>query len=1040
MIIKHSGFDGSEVMREMERLEAKKNPDAVWKPEPIAKKASSFKSKDPLHNMIMLVGKLRDAGRVEEADRLMTKMAAYQKTAEDIHLYHAIDGGGEDLLDFAYPNDAEVAEAEEELGKIHTPQNAHKRIVDIVQKQPTGKYASPTETLLQSIASDLGIEKKADANVFLYKESVITLKSEIPDVEDGPKFELKYSGDMWYIDLSFGVMTKERVLSLNMLVGRGKPSAITFGKKWGFFKKTLNNSNFKEEVMSGAFSRGRLCEYLKEQVQKANDSLDAIYQIPHNVINELESLNPETQAGEVDKLLSRLENQNDCGWIIQNMTLATIGYSKSMFDKALSITRNLAAPFVEKHKQQEAERKAKLQEALNKAKLRMLAAKNKYDEASKLAEGWPAAQKYCRDMSTAISKYPTKPMDAATWAKTTNSTAFSAKSDQEALVKFEADAEKILARVKNWRKSASAKVTIKKNAQSGADAVPPPPKKKPQGRPAQRRGGGSGSGATSYDKWLDSVTKWQKEQDRIGSDWYKSVQALQALLVNIGETSVLDQIKKTITKKDAAKGKAFRVEEVQSDIRNTGWQQYKGAYREDGKWGPATSKSILEVKKILDLLGEDSSALDVPKSGVLGAASDTKQEKDSWGAQAQKIRQKILAFTNKYRITGLGGAAAAGTAASADTVFDRLPEKPLHVTGYIPTETGPIVLRGQNLANLKSFNSWLIGNRLVPIDQTGSFRMKVREWLVSVFDNLKKRSRHLQSEATKLKDEAKQSVANEYLNAVMALEQQFQDAVAKWLPKELAKQKKKKGQESWSLNDVASMVKVSLLELFNVDRSGAGAGAGAGASSKPGQSGEPATGTQGRTGPVNLTEEQEQNYFPIGYNIYPQSWRDQGWSGRLQIYGNSVAGNPLIEYVSFRVNVNDVRSAYDVDKAMATMMKPGPEVSLQQKLRFLNRVGARLPSGMDPRDLDPGHPKAIIIQQKFNAYLLSRIAGALRMDVIRVGQIFGQQQWAQKHKDWADSVHQNAIVWASHLQRVERMAQRAYGSDAASGRVSRFFA
>lgn len=1028
-------------------MEAKKNPDAVWKPEPIAKKASSFKSDDPFHNMIMLVAKLREAGRVEDADRLMTKVAAYQKTAKDVHLYRAIDEDGEDLLEFAYPDgDVEVAKAEGEHGKVHTPQNAHKRIVDIVQKNPTGgKQASASEMLLKSLASDLGIEKKAlDVNL-VYKNAVERLKKSIPAVSEGPLFHFaeKFPHQMIYFQFGnswhFGFTGRVESVYRTWVDTNWNVEHTMKHEKWGLFNKVINDPNFDENIKSGAFSREALNKYMQKAVNKANEGMKSIYKIPLGVVNELEKLDPKKDALKIDRLLSRLENENDCGWIVNTMTLAT-SQDKSDYDAEVARIRGIVNPLIQQSKREEAKKKAEERKQQAAVKSRMLSAKAKYDKVIQLTNEWPAMQQYCKVLSTAISKYPTSPYDAITWARASHKNAPEANNDREAIVKLEADSSKALAKVEAWRKNASLKTTLNKTADA-EDIAAPSKKKAPAGKPAPRRSGGGGK--MSYREWSESVAQWQKKQDEFGSSWYKSVKALQVLLVDFGSTAVLEQVKAALTKKDPKKGKAFSVESVQSDILNTGWALYGESHQSDGKWGPATSKSILTVKKILDMFGVDTSTLDVPTNGVLGASSDIKEEKDKWGLLAQQIRQKILAFSTEYRITGLAGGAAAGTAASKDSVFDMLPQDPIHVTGYDPAKTGNIPLRGKDLENLRAFNSWLIGNRLVPIDATGSFSMKVRDWLVTVFDNLKKRARYLQSAATEAKDDAKQALATEYLNAVMALEQQFQDAISKWMPAELARQKASgDAKKGWSLVDVAKNVAVSLLELFSAaggtptTESSSGA-----ASSSKSKGGESGTDTEGTTGPEIITDEQKQEYFPIGYDIYPPSWQRYGYDAGTQIFSNNlVPGYPMNNYISFRVNVNDVRGAYDVDAAMAAIMQPAVEsIPIRTKLKVLNRAGAKTPQGVDLTNVAPSSPAGRVIENKFNAYVLFRVAKALRMDVLRVAQNYGRKEWAQNHQEWANAVHQNAQSWARHLKRVESMAARAFGSDSASGQVSRFF-
>lgn len=126
-------------MRELERLEVKKSPESAVS---MKKEASAkVEATDLLSTIIRLAKDLRASGRTSDADSLDEKITLYC-TAEK-HLYRAIDEDGEDVIDFAHKNDdGDVSPAEGDHGKVKNIVEKHKDILDVINKQPTGKYAS----------------------------------------------------------------------------------------------------------------------------------------------------------------------------------------------------------------------------------------------------------------------------------------------------------------------------------------------------------------------------------------------------------------------------------------------------------------------------------------------------------------------------------------------------------------------------------------------------------------------------------------------------------------------------------------------------------------------------------------------------------------------------------------------------------------------------------------------------------------------------------------------------------------------------------
>lgn len=96
-------------------------------------KALSFDEK-----MLKLCDELRSQGFSKQADALESKFVNYKSAASSI--YKTQKETGEDLLNSAHPG-ADPNVANGDLGDVENLVSKHKKIVDIVNKQPTGKYA-----------------------------------------------------------------------------------------------------------------------------------------------------------------------------------------------------------------------------------------------------------------------------------------------------------------------------------------------------------------------------------------------------------------------------------------------------------------------------------------------------------------------------------------------------------------------------------------------------------------------------------------------------------------------------------------------------------------------------------------------------------------------------------------------------------------------------------------------------------------------------------------------------------------------------------
>lgn len=149
MTLKHIDFFDSPVMRELGR-QAVKNGTVI---EEIVKTAAEHKAPvyaptgDLFKDLVLLASGLRDKGFTKEAQALEAKIVAYKRAEKEFS----------SELTNAHPDgDVEMGEASNGLGDVETLESAHKKIVDVVTKQPTGKQA-------QLLAAVEDILKKAQA-------------------------------------------------------------------------------------------------------------------------------------------------------------------------------------------------------------------------------------------------------------------------------------------------------------------------------------------------------------------------------------------------------------------------------------------------------------------------------------------------------------------------------------------------------------------------------------------------------------------------------------------------------------------------------------------------------------------------------------------------------------------------------------------------------------------------------------------------------------------------------------------------------------
>lgn len=156
MTFKHAKFEDSVIMRSLERVAKEKG---LIKDEPIQKTASAQVDLKPsesfMQNILTLCAGLRAQGFDKHANELEVNFLAYKQAANV--LYETDPKAGEKQIRDAHPKGSPKLEGVEsgDLAVIETVIDEHLKLLDIVNKKPTGKLASSAD-VLKAVKNVLG--------------------------------------------------------------------------------------------------------------------------------------------------------------------------------------------------------------------------------------------------------------------------------------------------------------------------------------------------------------------------------------------------------------------------------------------------------------------------------------------------------------------------------------------------------------------------------------------------------------------------------------------------------------------------------------------------------------------------------------------------------------------------------------------------------------------------------------------------------------------------------------------------------------------
>lgn len=147
MTFKHINFGDSVTMRALEKLAREKG---LVEEQPIKKTAAVKKmelnpSTNLMENILNLCAGLRDKGFNKYADELETKFINYKQAQT---LYETSKETGDDLVDAAHPKGSHKLEGVDgDESVVETILDQHMKLLNIVNKKPTGKLASSQEAI-----------------------------------------------------------------------------------------------------------------------------------------------------------------------------------------------------------------------------------------------------------------------------------------------------------------------------------------------------------------------------------------------------------------------------------------------------------------------------------------------------------------------------------------------------------------------------------------------------------------------------------------------------------------------------------------------------------------------------------------------------------------------------------------------------------------------------------------------------------------------------------------------------------------------------
>jgi hypothetical protein len=258
-------------------------------------------------SILKLCSNLREQGMVKHADDLENKFITY-KSAANTHLYRAHDEDGEDLVNQAHPKgDHNVADGE--LGDVETEISKHKKIVDIINKQPTGKLAAYVDQCKIVLGASFLAQAQAQSDPYSIALDAIEKYRNVYDMVKSKVGEDIGEGDQ-YFNMLKGILDKKEVhkfedfssyltSDMNNLKSSIAPSMFSFDAVFSPGKQEQQSQDVQKyfpllKKYSDRFSTAiKQIQSIEHETQVAQDTEEAIQADPEktNVVQVIEKLN-----------------------------------------------------------------------------------------------------------------------------------------------------------------------------------------------------------------------------------------------------------------------------------------------------------------------------------------------------------------------------------------------------------------------------------------------------------------------------------------------------------------------------------------------------------------------------------------------------------------------------------------------------------------------------------------------------------------------------------------------------------------------------
>jgi len=843
-------FDDSPVMRELERLEIAKNGIPECK---IEKKASTDESDSLICKLSSLSKSLRKIGKHNEADSLDIKIVKYV-TAENTHLYRAHDEDGEDLIDFAHSDGAvKVYDSKGGYGVVETQITQHKKIVDILNKQPTGKYAS--NSFLNEIASILKIAnsnadiEKAKDNISDGNKIISKIVNKIDDsiigsyslIGNSLGFLMSSSGEIFWDTPKY---REKSVAYPSKTEGTGyyKSGYGTLKKKdkWNLFVKY--NPDAEKAAKEWVVSDLQIGQFWVKEVNKANENLALSLKNIIKVLNLIVSSNniPEGDDQFIDfvdnqsKLLAQLENST---WLIDQIIDADEVFG--IYIKGLSY----------------------IKDGIDKLKI----LKDKKEK-----EYFVLISNISKEISPELYKngYNVKAFDNPGSDYKTLKKNFGFTHPEEFLNKL----KKILSALKGdvTQKNSFVKNLITKKADVADEllkAIRENKKNTPSTTlPTQDRKNTIPSGKVETQPSIVSnrtrqqyVSDWKSKVDK---QYVNSVDKMQSFLVNTLYPNA-EVIFKSVIKEPG-------VTALINQLKETAAKDYRGDFDIDAQWGVGTSKAVEAAKKLLSMFPNNSgfenikSGMDVNINGKVGYLYYAGYDADKQKEVANIASENLNIMNNILSANGFSGFSSTEKK-STDNVLDFIPKDTnmwadpsflsLGISDRNPMPEGipTAQITKQDLSNLINFDKWLKANDIISGGGMGALfsdgRLNYPAFKVLIY-RIKTRAEAMVKNA----GDAIKSKAEEYFLEASNLFTRLEDAWNSF------KEMNPDANENKAVSPRA--LEMALL----------GGSPGIGSQTRPSQqgvSGANGEGSEGFDSTVNRRSRQDEIQIPVGYSIQP---------------------------------------------------------------------------------------------------------------------------------------------------------------------------